>query len=155
MPKPSSSLLLLIALTACGSPAPDPLEQIVVREPGQASGQASGGAQMAAVASTSNPGAAGKRAFAVCAGCHSVRSDMVSGIGPNLYGVIGRKAGSLKGFNYSKPLAASGLVWSKAELDSFLKNPAAKVPGTTMAVGPVGDSAKRAAIIDYLATHTK
>jgi cytochrome c len=49
-------------------------------------------------------------------------------------------------------MTSSGLTWDASELDAFLTNPAAKVPGTTMSAGTVGDAEKRAAIVAYLSS---
>ena len=142
-----SVLLALATLTlaACGSKADDPVEQIVVRKLGEA----------AAPAAPAAPGdllAKGKAAFAACASCHVAEPGAASGIGPNLHGVVGRKAGSLAGFAYSEAMAKSGITWSEDELNAFLANPAGKVPGTAMAAGKVADAERRAAVVAYLAS---
>jgi cytochrome c len=85
-----------------------------------------------------------------CAACHAVAAGEKSGIGPNLRGVIGRKAGTVT-YSYSPAMKKSGLVWSKISLDKFLTGPAKAMPGTKMAIG-ISDAAQRKAIIDYLAT---
>ncbi len=95
--------------------------------------------------------ATGKTAFGACRACHAVEKGK-TGIGPSLYGVVGRKAGTLPGFTYSKAMAGSGLTWDEAALDAFVAAPQAKVPGTRMPYGGLKDAAKRKAIIDYLKT---
>lgn len=88
-----------------------------------------------------------------CASCHTADQGMASRAGPGLYGVVGRKAGTAAGFNYSEAMAragAAGKAWTRAELDLFLQDPVKAVPGTTMP-GNVPDKAQRAALIDYLA----
>ena len=137
-----------LLLSACGSKAEDPVEQIVVRQPGHAAASA----PTAAAPAAGDLVAAGKAAFAVCAACHSVEPGGASGIGLNLHGVVGRAAGTLAGFTYSKAMSGSGITWSEAELQAFLANPSAKVPGTAMAAGQVADAQRRAAIIAYLAS---
>jgi cytochrome c len=136
-----------LALAACGSKAEPPVEQIVVREPGQPAGATTAPAATDLVA-------AGKAAFAVCATCHAVEAGKASGIGPNLNGVVGRKAGALADFGYSAALKQSGLTWTEAELDAFIANPSGKVPGTSMAAGAVSDAERRKAIVAYLASLT-
>lgn len=83
-----------------------------------------------------------------CTLCHAPAG---GGQGPSLKGVVGRKAGSLPGFNYSAALAASGLTWTAANLDRFLAGPSALVPGTAMQA-MIPDPAQRRDLIAYLAT---
>jgi cytochrome c len=84
-----------------------------------------------------------------CKACHSAVANKPSPLGPNLAGVVGRKAGSLT-FAYSPALKASGLVWTKPQLDKYLTAPTKMVPGTRMVLS-VPDAAQRKAIVDYLA----
>lgn len=143
-----SALALAISVTGCGSdPAPEPVEQIVVREPGAAPTVAT----KADANGNSDLISQGKAAFAVCSACHSVQSGGPSGAGPNLYGVADRKAGSLANFaNYSGAIVNSGISWDDANLDTYIANPQGKIPGTSMAAGAVNDPEKRKAIIAYL-----
>lgn len=83
-----------------------------------------------------------------CQSCHVAPSGRPSTLGPNLAGVVGRKAGSTE-FKYSAALKASGLTWSKANLDRYLSGPSKLVPGTRMVIS-LPDPAQRAAVIDYL-----
>lgn len=93
---------------------------------------------------------AGKAAFASCTVCHNNVQGAAAKMGPNLYGVFGRKAGSADGFAYSSALKASQITWTEAELDAFLTNPSVKVPGTKMGAGGISDATKRKAVIAYL-----
>jgi cytochrome c len=95
--------------------------------------------------------AAGGADFAQrCHTCHSVTRGQGPTIGPNLAGVIGRRAGSTE-FDYSSALKASGLTWTKATLDGFLAAPMKTVPGTRMLIS-TPDPKKRADLIAYLGT---
>jgi glucose/arabinose dehydrogenase len=89
-----------------------------------------------------------------CASCHTIDASLSSRSGPGLYAVVGRKAGSVPGYNYTDAMTragAAGKTWTRAELDVFLADPARLVPGTTMPVS-VASHADRAALVDYLAT---
>lgn len=143
------------ALTACGTdPAPEPVEQIIVREPGTAAVKTA----TAAVATADNPAsiliAEGKAAFANCSACHALEKGAANGAGPNLFGIVGAAAGEVTGFAYSDALKASGIIWTAAELDSYIANPAAKIPGTTMVAGAIAEPAKRQAVIAYIESAT-
>jgi len=88
-----------------------------------------------------------------CASCHTADAGMGSRAGPGLFNVVGRKAASVPGFNYTDALSragAAGKTWTKEELDVFLRDPNKDVPGTAMPIG-VADAKQRAAVIDYLA----
>ena len=93
--------------------------------------------------------AKGKAVFAICSGCHVLTG--ISFAGPPLAGVVGRKAGTAKGFDYSQPLKASGIVWGDQTLDRFLTDPSTAVPGTAM-FSNVPDAQDRADVIAYLKT---
>ncbi|CAO1649575.1 c-type cytochrome [Parasphingorhabdus sp. NYA22] len=143
--------LSVFLLAACGAdPAPGPVEQIIVREPGAAPAVAVAAAETNADAPASALLADGKAAFANCSACHSLEQGAPNGAGPNLFGIVGAAAAAVPGFAYSDALKASGITWTAAELDSFIANPAAKVPGTTMVAGAIADSAKRQAVIAYI-----
>lgn len=89
--------------------------------------------------------------FKQCAICHKVAPGQ-HGLGPSLANVFGAKSGHGGGFRYSPAMQAADLTWNQANLDRYLDNPQAVVPGTTMAFAGVKDAAKRAEIIAYLKT---
>lgn len=100
--------------------------------------------------------ARGKAFFQVnCAVCHSPvlgpENLVIIKQGPSLVGVVGRAAGSLPNFNYTKAIRQSGFTWDPAALYRFLANPMTAVPGTTMPI-PVADAGHRADVIAYLVT---
>jgi cytochrome c len=85
-----------------------------------------------------------------CRTCHSWKQGD-NRLGPSLHGVIGRKAGSAEGFNYSGAMKSSGITWDEASLDKFIANPEAAVPNNNMKpFTGVGDAATRKKIIDFL-----
>ncbi|MBI4573972.1 MAG: c-type cytochrome [candidate division NC10 bacterium] len=96
----------------------------------------------------------GERVFQRCYACHSVIAGEDKLPGPNLRGVLGRRAGALPGFEFSPAMieagAAHGLVWTRATLDAFLADPERVVPGTTMGMAGLPDADDRRDVIDYL-----
>ncbi|MDY7099185.1 MAG: c-type cytochrome [Pseudomonadota bacterium] len=144
--------LLTAMLAACGSSEPAPVvEQIVVREPGAPAANATM-EQSAETAGEVDLVSLGMDAFQACAGCHNADEGGPNMAGPNLYGVVGRKAGGVESYSYSDALAGSDITWDAASLDRFLANPSGYVPGTDMVAGAVRDGERRAAIVAYLAS---
>jgi cytochrome c len=87
-----------------------------------------------------------------CPACHGVTKEDNSKIGPNLVGVVGRKAGTVKSLlGPSENLTKYGVTWSAETLDEWLTNPNTKVPGTAM-IGMLSDPQQRADVIAYLST---
>lgn len=90
-----------------------------------------------------------------CGLCHQgAPDDGDGGQGPDLRGVVGRKAGTDPGFGYTSALKASKLIWAPETLDTFLTAPNKMVPGTTMPVSAANPK-DRADLIAYLATLKK
>jgi cytochrome c len=78
---------------------------------------------------------AGKRVFNQCRACYSIEAGGRNGVGPNLHGIVGRKAGTIEGFRYSanlKEKAAEGLTWDEDTLRSYVTNPKALLPSGSM-----------------------
>lgn len=94
----------------------------------------------------------GKAVFARCAICHNVEKDGGNGVGPNLFGIAGRKAASVDGFNYSGPMKASGIVWTDDNLEKWIAGPAKMLPGTKMAFAGITSKGQIADVIAYLHT---
>jgi cytochrome c len=88
----------------------------------------------------------GKALYQGCESCHSINDNDV---GPRHRGVVGRHAGSLKDYAYSAALKNSGLTWDETNLNRWLINPSAMVPGTKMFF-KIDDAQSRADIIAYL-----
>lgn len=91
--------------------------------------------------------ARGEQLYARCAACHALEYDRV---GPRHCGLLGRRAGSVPGFDYSPAMKRSKLVWNKETLNRFLADPLKTVPGTTMTYSGVDDPKERADLIAYL-----
>lgn len=99
-------------------------------------------------ASAAGDAARGEELYSRCVACHALNHDRV---GPRHCGLIGRKAGSVPGFDYSGAMKESKLVWNEKTLDRFLADPVKTVPGTTMTYAGVSDARERADLIAYLA----
>ena len=140
-----SRLLSLVAaaafpLAACSQGGDDGGRQATA---GSASAEST-----APVAPTASVDAPGKAVFQQCVACHSILGD---GVGPNLKGVYGRKAGSLSDYTrYSPAMKASGITWDDKTLDEFITHPGQKVKGTYMTFPGLADAKKRAELIAYL-----
>jgi cytochrome c len=95
---------------------------------------------------------AGKKVFVKCAPCHSIGPGAKNKVGPEQNGLIGRKAGSVEGFNYSEAMKNSGITWDEAQLDEYITDPKKKVPGNKMVFPGVKDELQRGDLIAYLAS---
>ena len=91
--------------------------------------------------------ARGEQLYARCLACHALAYDRV---GPRHCGLLGRRAGSVPGFDYSAAMKKSGIVWTAKALDRFLADPLRRVPGTTMTYAGVANAKERADLIAYL-----
>lgn len=94
---------------------------------------------------------AGKTIFKKCALCHTNEKGK-NKIGPSLFGIVGRKSGSLTNYNYSDAMAHFDHVWTPEELDTYLTDPHAIVPGTKMIFPGIKDKTDRQNLIAYLET---
>ncbi|KAB7646177.1 c-type cytochrome [Polymorphobacter fuscus] len=95
--------------------------------------------------------AAGEKVFAQCKTCH-VTDKGVNRVGPSLFGVVGRKAGTVPGYKYSAANLKSGLTWTPAQLNTYLEAPQKVIKGTKMAFGGLKKPQDRADVIAFLAT---
>jgi cytochrome c len=92
----------------------------------------------------------GQQIFARCAACHMVGPVSGTRMGPALNGVVGRKAGSVVGYNYSAAMKNSGLKWDAPTLARFLAAPMKTVPGTKMAFPGLANAQDQADVVAYL-----
>ena len=107
---------------------------------------------MTLFASTS--AAEGAKVFKKCAACHSIAEGGGNKIGPALWGVMGRPAGTIPDYKYSKAMAAHGKNWSFEEMNSFLTKPKDWIKGTKMSFAGLKKANERAAVILYMNTKT-
>jgi len=107
---------------------------------------------MALFASTS--AAEGAKVFKKCAACHSITEGGANKIGPALWGVLGRSAGSIPDYKYSKAMVAHGKNWSFEEMNGFLIKPKDWIKGTKMSFAGLKNAKERAAVILYMNENT-
>ncbi len=130
--KTFQTLLAALLLAACGDNAAAP--------------QSAGGSSDA----PRTPAEKGRMAFSECGACHTVREGDPSRIGPNLFGVFGRRAGALEDFAYSAAVQNADVIWDEAALDAFLARPQEFLRGNRMAYPGEPDAETRADLIAYL-----
>ncbi|MDO8290384.1 MAG: cytochrome c family protein [Parvibaculum sp.] len=87
-----------------------------------------------------------------CETCHNLQEGAGAKIGPDLYGIVGRKIASAPGFAYSAGMKAKGGEWTFEALSHFIENPKAYVAGTAMGFAGIKKPDQRAALLVYLNT---
>ena len=92
----------------------------------------------------------GQKVFKKCSACHMIASDGKNMIGPNLWSVIGRQAGSVADYKYSKAMVAYGKNWTFEEMNAYLIKPQAYIKGTKMAFAGLRREKDRASVILYM-----
>jgi cytochrome c len=91
----------------------------------------------------------GEKLFEECRACHSAERG-VNGIGPSLYGVLGRRAGGLEDFRYSPALKRSGITWTPKTLDAYIADPQKAVPANRMPYAGMPEARDRADLLTYM-----
>ena len=92
----------------------------------------------------------GEKVFKKCSACHMIAADGKNMIGPNLWSVIGRTAGSISDYKYSKAMVAYGKEWTFEEMNSYLIKPQSYVKGTKMAFAGLRKEKDRASVILFM-----
>ncbi len=135
---------------------PERLAKLSIKIEAQEAAAPSGAAEpqalppIAAALASADATAGGTYAKNVCAACHSFNEGGKSGIGPNLYNVVGKPVGHMDGFAYSAALKKKSGPWTFSELNAWLYKPAAYAPGTKMTYAGVSNAKDRANVILYL-----
>ena len=97
----------------------------------------------------------GEKVFKKCTACHSIVKGGGNKIGPTLWGVLGRRAGSVTDYKYSKAMATHGKTWSFEEMNGFLTKPKDWIKGTKMSFAGLKKETDRAAVILYMNKNTE
>jgi cytochrome c len=92
----------------------------------------------------------GQAKFALCKACHTFGQGEEAAVGPNLWGVFGRKAGSVPGFAYSDSMKKLGVTWDADKINTWIAKPSAMVPGTRMTYAGMESAKDRADVVAYL-----
>jgi cytochrome c len=108
---------------------------------------------IASTAASAGDAARGKVTFMrQCSACHSAIANTRDSVGPNLFGIMGRKAGGKPRYVYSDAMKGSGIVWNDASLKAFVMNPNAVVPASNMMFTGINSPTQADDVVAYLAT---
>jgi cytochrome c len=94
--------------------------------------------------------AAGEKVFGVCKACHQIGETAKNNVGPQLNGIVGRKSGTVPGYNYTAANKDSGITWDEATFREYIKDPKAKIPGTKMIYAGLKDEQRINDLVAYL-----
>lgn len=132
----------IAAVAAVAVPAPSRAEQVAIEVVDKAGNKLTG-----------DP-VAGERIFKQCQQCHTLQPGR-NLTGPTLHQIIGRKAGTVEKFNYSKANKDSGVVWTEQIMFEYLENPRAFMPGTKMIFAGLRKPQDRADVIAFIQEQSK
>jgi len=155
----STCLVLLSLNIAAGArfspptPAKPGYEIAVTEEPAKGAGPAAPAEQepIGKLLASADP-ARGETAARKCAACHTFGKGEPNKVGPNLWGIVGRPRASVPNFNYSAAMKAKGGNWTIDDLNTYLINPKAMIPGTNMTFAGLPRGSERADVIAFLNT---
>ena len=94
----------------------------------------------------------GQKLFKKCVHCHTYNQHQGHRIGPNLYGMFGRKAGAIADYDYSEAWKTADFIWTNKTLDTYLKAPHKMIPNNRMPFNGLSKADDRRALITYMKT---
>ncbi|MGM0742355.1 MAG: c-type cytochrome [Pseudomonadota bacterium] len=127
------------------APAEEAAAEDAPAEEAEAGGEGSEFAAMVAAADPEDGASAWRR----CQACHKLEEGK-NGVGPHLYGIVGREMANVEGFRYSKAMEGMSGTWTVDELDAWLENPKEYLPGNKMSYAGLKKEEDRAALIAYM-----
>ncbi len=149
---PSVPVIAALVLAACGKSSPDSNGAPAAAAPTDAQKKAILATLPAAYRGADLDN--GQAKFALCQSCHTVGKGEAPMVGPNLWGVFGRKAGTAPGFTYSDGMKTMGVTWDATTIDKWISNPRAMNPGTKMTYLGMENPKDRIDVVAYLKTVT-
>ena len=150
---------MLILLTSCGSPAEKSISKTEWEDPpittkSTMTDESSNKKEVSFASLPSPYNEAnydnGKRVYRLCVSCHLLNKDGGHRVGPNLHRIIGRKAGTVEGFRFSRVVMDSDIVWTPEKIDEWLSNPRSFLPGNRMSFSGVRRPQDRQDVIAYI-----